>query len=216
MRWIGVGVGALVFMAGVGVGLWYLLSPRYAIKQIESAIEAHDYAAFRERVDVERIASRLFDDLWARMKTQRSFESPSQTPSAPSKDKLEEWLYKGLSSAIKPQWIAMIEAETKATIEDRPPPTLESLGLSGLFGGKPFEEVAKARREFFEKLHYEGIAYQKRQGQTAHVGIKLRYAEDSKVLILDVLMQRKGRWSWCIVEAPNLADILLSFIPKEI
>jgi hypothetical protein len=110
----------------------------------------------------------------------------------------------------------MIEAETQAAIEDRPPPMLKSLGLDGLFGGKPLEEATKARRDFFEKLCYEGLAYQKRRGDTAKLGIKLRLTDKPKDFILNILMQQEGMMSWRVVEAPNLADIALSFIPETI
>jgi hypothetical protein len=205
-----IGGGLVLILCGVVAFVWYFLSPRYALRQIKGAIEAHDYTAFRKHVDVPQVASKLFDDILKQLKGGSQSGGGFDEPSWTKEDGLGEWVLKGLGSVLKPKWVTMIEEKTAAAVENRPFKTFQSLGLDRLFGGKPAKEAQKARREFFEKLRYEGVASQQRQGNTARLGLRFRYDDKPEAFVLDVVMNKEGG-RWRIVEAPNLADLLVSF-----
>ncbi|MBP2630287.1 MAG: hypothetical protein H6Q70_915 [Firmicutes bacterium] len=177
-----------------GYLFYYIKTPTYSLNMIREAIQKHDLATFNKHVDTETLLSRGFDDLIA-SNMEKETDTAAKSFAA------------GFVQMLKPPIVSALNDGIKRFVET----------------GK-FEEANKAdenkdenrnispqniaKRTGFDKSQFKGIAYTKKDGKTAIVGINLFDKQLAKEFVLDIKMRELDDGTWQIAELSNLKEYI--------
>lgn len=188
----------LVITTLIGAVLYwqYTQTPEYSLLQAKKAVEQHDLASFEKYVDVEGIISSLIDQT-----LEMSTEEKEQQNEW---EQLGEAIGKSLITLIKPQLTKIIKQQIVKYVE------------TGRFeekkkGRKP-EEPENSLSDLWNGLSrgksvFKGIAYVKKEGKIAYVGLELFQEKYDTSLILDLKMRDKGGY-WQVAEISNFSEFM--------
>jgi hypothetical protein len=191
---------AIVLVMAILIGAilyWqYTQTPKYSLLQAKKAVEQHDLASFEKYVDVEGITSSLIDQI-----LELSTEGKEQQGEW---EQLGEAIGKGLIMLLKPQLTKTLKQQIAKYVET----------------GK-FEEEKKSReseepeislsdlwnKSGGEKNVFKGIAYVKKEGKIAYVGLEFFQEKYDTSLILNLKMRDKDGY-WQVAEISNFSEFM--------
>jgi len=187
----------IVIVATGAVLYWqYTRTPKYSLWQVKKAIEQHDLASFEKYVDVEGIINSFIDQMLELLSDQ---EKPKD-----EWEQLGESIAKGLITLLKPQLtkivrqqiadyveIGKFKQEKKSTESEGP-----EISLSEIWD-----------KTGSEKNTFQGIAYIRKEGKIAYVGLKFFQEQYDTTLILDLKMRHRGSY-WQAAELSNFSEFM--------
>lgn len=181
-----------------GGGLWYSLyytkMPEYSLKLIGEAIEKHDIAQFNRHVDLDSTLSRGYDDLMAAML------EADQTMNKEGKS-----LAGGFIKLFKAPIVSVFKDGITRYVE------------TGKWENQQAEQGAVQQRMNPDKIadrsglkssSVKGIAYTKKDGKTANIGLNIFEKEANKDFVLDVKMRELDDGTWQVAEITNLKEYI--------
>jgi hypothetical protein len=171
-------------------GFWYYRSltsgPEYSLLQAKEAAENHDLATFEKYVAVETLIGNLIDQLTADENGLNQLIPQLQ-------------LDQNTLNFIKPQLVNNATQEVQRFIVTgrvHASPTGTFFSLAALAGGLIGEDS-----------EFKGIAYVKKENETAFVGLEITQPRYDTTLILEIKMLDKGDY-WQATELSNTAELL--------
>ena len=193
-------VGFIVVSIAVSVfyyGYWKK-TPEYSMGIILDAVKIHDVIKFQRHVDLDSLLSRAFDDIITT-----------------SMDKEEDAAIKGMASGFaqlfkQPAINAMKDGIKRyvetGSFDDEKAKTAQS-------NAKPGETDKISPKEMGDKAglsntDFKGIAYTKKEGKTAIVGVKMWEKQVAKEFILDLKMRELDDGTWQLAELSNLSSYM--------
>lgn len=181
----------------VGGIAWYFLyfikTPEYSLKIIKDATEKHDIVKFNKHVDLDSTLSRGYDDLMEAAIDSDKTISPEAKAFANGfiqmlKPALVNGLKDGISRYVETgKW----EAE-KATTNKK----------------DNFNPDEITNKSGLKNSTFKGVAYTKKDGKTAIVGLKLFDQDVKKEFVLDVKMRQLEDGTWQIAELSNFKEYI--------
>jgi len=192
-------IAIVLFVAIVAGGIiyWqYTRTPKYSLWQAKKAIEQHDLASFEKYVDVEGITNNLIDQILE--------ISTDETKPQDEWKQLGEAIAKGLISLLKPnltkilkqqivEYVEMGKFEEEKKSRESEEPEISLSDLWNKSGG--------------ERNVFKGIAYVKKEGKIAYVGLEFFQEKYDTSLILSLKMRDKGRY-WQVAEISNFSEFM--------
>ena len=189
----------LAILSGGGYAFWsWTRTPAYSLRQIQTALEAHDVAKFEKHIDVQSVSSRLIDDL-----TGKALEESKPQSGAES---LGTAFAVGLIQLVKPRLVEAIQEQAARLVEE------------GNFETSPFAESKTKKGEDVslrnlskqigaDEDSFTGITYTNQRGKIALVGLGFRNQQLRSDLVLELKMRDMGGY-WQLVEFSNLVELL--------
>lgn len=172
--------------------MYYTKTPTYSLYLIQDAVQKHDVPTFKQHVDLDRALSRLVDDFMG-----YELQNDPEMKDNPFKGLAEGFVNvakPAMVSAFKDKIIRMVEGD----ISDSQQPA--STAGSNTANTAPVENLNVAA------INYKGIAYEKKDGKIAIVGIK---AVDPKLLdefTFDLKLSELNDGKWQVVEVANAKE----------
>lgn len=181
-----------------GVSSWYFLyftkTPEYALNQVRQAVEKHDLVKFNQYVDLNSILSRGYDDLITAMLESDRTLTPEIKKVISGFSKIFKFPVVG---TFKEGILRLVETgkwETQAKDE------------SSLQGIDTEQLVAKTG---FTSSSIKNVAYTKKEGKTAIVGITIAEKDLQKNFVLEIKMRELEDGTWQVAELSNFKEYLL-------
>lgn len=191
------GIVILVLISILGFGgylYWkYIRSPKYSLLQARKAFEQHDIESFEKYVDIEGVIGNAVDQIL-------EVEAQKQEPED-EWERLGKSFGIGLVSLMKPQLIKLYKEQVVKLVE------------SGNFKGesKTEEKAPSSLSGLWNRVrgknNFPNIAYIKKNGKLAYVGLNVFDKEDNAHLILELKMRNKGNY-WQVAEISNLGKYI--------
>lgn len=198
MKWPSLKIGillAVLVMGGVGYIAYdyWTKTPQYALQQITTAYQSHDYPLLARYVDLDTLILRTVDTF-----IESAFESTSARQEA-------SWaanLTKGITELLKPQMTSWIKERLAKAIETgdfaamgkgAPSDKPFAEDLENSIAGRQFDALRLAKIEHDGKLAFAHIRWEDK-GEEETVVLKLRQVED-------------GHWQ--VIDIANLHDLLV-------
>ena len=174
---------ALPLLVALVAGTWYyfyLRSPKYSLQQIAEAVRNHDRNEFQKYVDVEGVTSNFISGFMD--------DKKSELADNPFAKGLTAMLTPKLTELAKEQILKYVES---GSINDENSGGREQFSLKGIFtkSGK-------------DDSQFKGVAYTKKDGNVATVGLEFSVPKYDTSLILDVRMRGMDGY-WQVFEIPN-------------
>lgn len=178
--------------------LYFIKTPSYSLNLIKDSVERHDVAKFNKHVDLDSVLSRGYDDLMAVMiETDKSI-----TPEAMTfvngfvkmfKSPVVSGLKDGLTRFVETgNW----EDNQEADVAKGNQPKIDPNKLTDKSGLK--------------NSSFKGVAYTKKDGKIATVGLKIFDKEANQEFILDVKMRELDDGTWQLAEISNFKEYILA------
>lgn len=177
-----------------GYLFYYIKTPTYSLNMIREAIQKHDLATFNKHVDTETLLSRGFDDLIA-SNMEKDTDPAAKSFAAGFVQMLKPTIISALNDGIK-RFVETGKFEESNKADEN---KVESKNISP-------QDITK--RTGFDKSQFKGIAYTKKDGKTAIVGINLFDKQLSKDFVLDIKMRELDDGTWQIAELSNLKEYI--------
>ena len=195
----------IIFALGLGTGMWYFFiyirTPEYALKQLQSAIEKKDSAAFSRYVNLDLLTAKAYDDLTLDL---FSYDS-SLTPQTKA-------LFEKFYVLVKPQLAQGMSDTITARV---------STGEWQLPEGK---DILKGRQlgidyeRFLERTQLRNTSLIKTGGITtsghsaeAELLIRDDYTQTEFTLLLNMEQNEDGHWQIAYIK--NYQDYLKTIAP---
>ncbi len=179
---------------------WYFLyftkTPAYSLELIRTALQKHDTAAFQKHVDLDAILPRAYDDLIAA--TLKDDPRIKDNPFAA-----------GIAAMFKQPLVAALKEGILLYIETGSPDKPEGQAPSG--GNSPkikIESKTLAEKTGLKNATLKGIAYTKKDGKTATLGLTIYHPDLKETTVLDLKMRELDDGTWQAIEISNLQTYL--------
>lgn len=191
----------LLICIAAGASAWYFLyftkTPEYSLNIIKDAVEKHDVASFNQHVDLDSLLSRGFDDLLSAMiESDKSMKPEAKQMISGFAQMLKSPITSSVKDAIvryveTGKWAAEGSENQEANhAEIAPDKIAENTGL--------------------KDASYRGIAYSKKDGKTAMVGVTIYDQSIDKESVLDIQMRELDDGTWQVAEISNLKDYFIN------
>lgn len=182
----------LVLLAVAYYFLYFINTPSYAVNEIRTAVEQRDKAKFQQRVDVDQLLDKAFDDLIV-AESKINNDNIINNPFALS-----------VLHMLKPNVTKLMKDELLTYIAEGKPKE----------AGQVKDPVADAmRRNLQRKAHLEQMSYKELKLQQdvqnkANVSVVLHNESLQKDYALNLSMVKDGPQGWQIKEITNLVDVI--------
>ncbi|WP_373325682.1 hypothetical protein [Sporomusa paucivorans] len=180
--------------------LYYVKTPGYTLNIIRESIEKHDIAKFNKHVDLDSTLSRGYDDLMAAMlESDKSIQQEEkafiggfiQIFKTPIVSALKDGITRFVETG---KWDDKQTNEKDAQQKINPDKIADNSGL--------------------KNSSFKGIAYTKKDGKTATVGLNIFEKDTNKDYVLDIKMRELDDGTWQVAEISNLKEYFTA-IEKE-
>lgn len=191
---------AIVVLLGVIISsvIWYFMyftkTPEYSLNLIKESIQKHDLEGFKKHVDMDSLLSRGYDDLVVVM-----------VDADKTMDEGQKKMVAGFAQMIKGTVVTAFKDGTTRYIETGEWKAKEEAESQGQ---QKINTDQMADRTGIKNSSFKGIAYTKKEGASATVGIKLFDDSANKEIILDVKMRELNDGTWQIAELSNFKTYL--------
>lgn len=192
--------GVLIIICAVAFYfLYWTKTPVYSINLIREAWQNHDTVGFQQRVDMDRLYTKAFDDY---IKAQETITGEKIT-NVP--------LAAGLLEMLKPAVVNKLKTETLNAITEQSAqvqPSTTSGKQDQL--AKSMQEKANAKDNVVKD-----VSTINQEGKAATVAITLHNAKLDKDFKLNVTMNELDDGTWKLIEVANLTDFLIEVDKAE-
>lgn len=191
-KWIALLVAVCVVAAGA---TWYFLhfikTPEYSLGLIQQAVQKHDVAVFNKHVDLESVLARGFDDVIENVLAEDQ-----------KLDETQKRMALGFAKLMKGAVVTEFKSGILRYVETG------SWEASDGQQQKKIDAEQVANKTGLKDSAFRGIAYTKKEGASAVVGVKLFNEEQQREFVVDVRMRELEDGSWQIAEVSNLQKLL--------
>lgn len=192
-------IAIILLIIAIVMASWYFLywkkTPAYSLGLIRESIEKHDVVAFEKHVDMDSLLSHAFDDIiMASLNDDKSTNDVGKTFAL------------GFAQVIKQPFIM--------TMKDAGKRFVEKGNIDDSVDNKPDKSAAKiSPKELSKKTgvassEFKGIAYTKKDGKIAVIGIKIHEKQINKDMVLDLKMNELEDGTWRLSEISNLKNYM--------
>lgn len=181
----------------IGSLAWYFFyftkTPEYSVKIIKEAIEKHDTGKFNERVDIDNVLAKGIDDVVSIIAAANKIETSDKK-------------FAGFMQVFKPIIVGAYKENITHFVETG---KWKEEGTEDKGEGKS-SEVNNLKENFsLDRASFKGIAYTKKDGDTANLGLRIFNEETNLEFTIDVVMKKTAAGVWQISEIANLKDYLV-------
>ena len=192
-------VGIAVIIIALLASCWYFFywkkTPEYSLGIIRESIQAHDVVTFEKHVDMDALLTRAFDDVvGASLEEDESIGDFSKSFAKGFAQVIKQPLVMSMKDAIK-QFVE------KGTVDEvaKETPKQEK---------QQFSPKELSKKTGASSSEYRGIAYSKKDGNIAVVGIKTYDKQIDKELIIELKMNALEDGTWRVSEISNLKEYM--------
>lgn len=195
IRNIGIAVVVIALLATCWYFFYWKKTPEYSLGIIRASIQEHDVVTFEKHVDLDALLTRAFDDVVG-----NSLEEDE------SMGDFSKSLAKGFAQVIKQPLVMSLKDGIKQFVEKG---TVD----------EPVKDAAKQEKQQFSpkelskktgaaSSEYRGVAYSKKDGNIALIGIKTYDKQTNKELIIELKMNALEDGTWRVSEISNLKEYM--------
>lgn len=173
--------------------LYWKKTPEYSLGIIRDAITTHNVATFQRHVDLDTLLSRAFDDVVLGGLEKEGNDVKSMAA--------------GFAQAFKQPTVSALKDGVKRYVEsgsfevnNQPTTDAQASASTDKISPKDF-----SKKSGLTSADYRGVAYTKKDGKIAVVGIKIWEKQVAKEFVLDVKMRELDDGTWQIAEVSNLS-----------
>ncbi len=190
-------------LVSVAVSIFYFgywkKTPEYSMGIIMDAVKTHDVVKFQRHVDLDSLLSRAFDDIIT-------------TSMAKEQDTDLKSMAAGFAQLFKQPAINAMKDGIKRYVETgsfeenekgKPVQAKTSTGETAKISPKEMGEKAG-----LSNTDFKGVAYTKKEGKTAIVGLKVWEKQVAKEFVLDIKMRELDDGTWQVAELANLSSYI--------
>ena len=196
---IGIGAFIAIVLAVAFYFLYWTKTPVYSINLIRESWQNHDTVGFQQRVDMDRLYTKAFDDF---VKAQETITGEKIT---------DVPLAAGLLEMLKPAVVNKLKTETLNAITEQSAQVQTSTpsGKQDQFA-KKMQEQANAKDNVVKD-----VSTISQEGKAATVAITLHNAKLDRDFKLNVTMNELDDGTWKLIEIANLTDFLVEVDKAE-
>lgn len=194
----------LVVCLLVGSIAWYFLyfikTPEYSLNIIKESVAKHDVIKFKKHVDLDSTLSRGYDDLILAM-----IES-DKTMSLEGKafvGGFAQLFKQPIVGALKDGIMRFVETGKWEDEKD-----VQATNKNNKESQQNINPDKVIDQSGLKNSSFRGIAYTRKDGKTATVGLKVFENEANKEFILDIKMREIDDGTWQVAEISNLKDYI--------
>jgi len=198
-------IGCVLLVATITIVPLYMAhirSPKYSLWQAKKAFEEHDVASFEKHVDVEGVVDNLIDDVlelgMEKGKPTKDWEGSGHS------------IGEGLVTVIKPQLTKIARKEISNLIETGEFEKKEAESEKSEFPLRQLWRDMKA-----EKSTFKGIAYKRREGKIAYIGLIFRTEKRDTPFVVNLKMRDLDS-HWQVVGVTNAKEIFDIFVDADV
>lgn len=197
-------ISIITLICIIATSAWYFVyytkTPEYSLGLIKESVEKHDVAKFNKHVDLDSILSRGYDDLFSAMiESDKSMSSQGKSFIAGFAQMFKATFINGFKDNIK-RYVETGSWEEKQSQDDT---------SKNAQSNKSPDKISSSTSNL-KKSDFKGIAYTKKDGKVATIGLKLYDKDINKESILDVKMRELDDGTWQVAELANLKEYILS------
>lgn len=197
-------ISIITLICIIATSAWYFVyytkTPEYSLGLIKESVEKHDVAKFNKHVDLDSILSRGYDDLFSAMiESDKSMSSQGKNFLAGFAQMFKATFINGFKDNIK-RYVETGSWEEKQSQDDT---------SKNAQSNKSPDKISSSTSNL-KKSDFKGIAYTKKDGKVATIGLKLYDKDINKESVLDVKMRELDDGTWQVAELANLKEYILS------
>lgn len=198
-----VGIIAVIILGGLGFYYgYYVRTPEYSLNIIRESVKNHDVSTFEKHVDLDKLLDGAVDDI-------------IEATMSDQKDAGSE-LAKGFIEMMKPSLVSELKKQVLETVEGTEESSSSSSSSSG--GNKKDEaaqDEAVEDQAGLKNADFKEIAYVKKDGKKATVGLKVSHPSLDEDYVLDLAMVQLEDGSWQVTRLTNLKDYVKAVQEKQ-
>lgn len=172
--------------------MYYTKTPTYSLYLIRDAVQKHDVQTFKQHVDLDSVMSRLVDD----------YLSHKLKNDPEMKDNPFKGLAEGFVNVAKPAMVSVLKDKVIRAVEGDMPDNSQQPTQAA----ERKDNTAPVDNLNVPAIDYKGIAYEKKDGKIAIVGIKAVDPQLFDEFTFDIKMSELNDGKWQIVEVANVKE----------
>ena len=179
--------------------LHFIKTPSYAVNEIRTAIEQKDKVKFQQRVDVDNILNKAFDDLII-AESKINNDNIVNNPFALS---VLNMLKPNVTKLMKVELLAHVAGEKAEELQNPKDPVTDAMRRN------------LERKARLDQLSYKELKLQQDIPNKANVSVVLHNEKLQKDYALNLSMVKAEPQGWQIKEITNLVDVILQMDAGE-
>ena len=191
-------VAALLIVIAVWYFLYFKKTPSYSLGIVRSAVQTHDIVAFKKHVDLDTLLARGFDDFMG------FYMEQDETMDANAKA-----IAVGFVNMLKQPITNLFKEATLRYVETN------KWDIEQGNDKQPISVNEISSKTGLENASFKGVAYTRKDGKMATVGLNMFDENLNGTIILEVKMRKIDDGAWQIAELSNLKDYMGAVLQAE-